>query len=320
MQPVYSQNLNLDNIVTLIRIQRLEEMLCAAGYDPKKIEFLKKGFTEGFDIGYKGPINRQSRSNNIPLKIGSKTELWNKIMKEIQLNRVAGPFDSIPFWNFIQSPISLVPKDGGTKTRLIFHLSFDFDKGKHGKHTQQFKSLNYYTPKELCSGKYNDLDCAVKSILSLARQADVNMQDLDRLADNAKFKPVYCGKTDVQSAFPLVLLSKWSWQWLIFKAQDPLTGQWKYFVDKCLPFGASISCAIFQSFSDALKFVAEWRSNVYNALTNYLDDFLFAARTLAKCNQLMHEFLDLCAEVGILISPNKTEWETLTTVYFRNLT
>ena len=28
-----------------------------------------------------------------------------------------------PFEHFIQSPISLVPKDNGAKTRLIFHLS-----------------------------------------------------------------------------------------------------------------------------------------------------------------------------------------------------
>ena len=111
-----------------------------------EIDFLHDGFTNGFDIGYQGPKQRQSSSANIPLTIRSKTELWNKIMKEVQLNRVAGSFEQIAFENYIQSPIGLVPKAGG-KTRLIFHLSFDFDDAQN-------RSLNHYTPKELCSMRY----------------------------------------------------------------------------------------------------------------------------------------------------------------------
>ena len=52
--------------------------------------------------------------------------MWCKLMKEVGLGRVAGPFDTIPFNYFIQSPIGLVPKDGGLETRPIFHLSHDF--------------------------------------------------------------------------------------------------------------------------------------------------------------------------------------------------
>ena len=48
-------------------------------------------------------------------------------MKEVSLGRIAGPFEKIPFTNFMQSPIGLVPKTGG-KTHLIFHLSFNFKK------------------------------------------------------------------------------------------------------------------------------------------------------------------------------------------------
>ena len=127
-----------------------------SNYNEKEIEFLRKGFTTGFDIGYEGPINRQSVSENIPLKIGSKEELWNKLMKEVKLRRVAGPYKKIPYKNFIQSPIGLVPKDGGLKTRLIFHLSYDF---------KDDKSVNYHTPKERCSVKYCDLDYAISMCL-----------------------------------------------------------------------------------------------------------------------------------------------------------
>ena len=38
----------------------------------------------------------------------------------------------------------------------------------------------------------------------------------------------------------------------MMKAEHPTTGQTFYFVDKCLPFGHCISCALFQKFSDAL--------------------------------------------------------------------
>ena len=65
----------------------------------------------------------------------------------------AGPFKVPPYEDdFIQSPIGSVPKSG-RKTRLIFHLSY---KSKNGN-----ESVNFWTPEEDCSVKYNDLDEAV---------------------------------------------------------------------------------------------------------------------------------------------------------------
>ena len=101
----------------------------------------------------RGPVNRTSSSANIPLKIGSEEELWNKLMKEVKAERVAGPFNEVPFDNYIQSPIGLVPKKSSEGTRLIFHLSYNFDE-KDGC------SLNSFTPKDKCSVRYNDIDCA----------------------------------------------------------------------------------------------------------------------------------------------------------------
>ena len=99
------------------------------------------------------------------------------------------------------------------------------------------------------------------------------------------------------------------------KAQNPATGEWVYFVDKCLPFGASISCAIFQRFSDALKHLIEYRARAPGSITNYLDNFLFVALMLMRCNYLIQEFLNLCEEVGVLIALDKTEWGTLQLVF-----
>ena len=68
-------------------------------------------------------------------------------MKEVKLKRSVGPFKDPPFKDFIQSPIGLVPKDGGKETHLIFHLSYP----KEGN-----ISINSMIPEKLCSVKYPD--------------------------------------------------------------------------------------------------------------------------------------------------------------------
>ena len=126
-------------VVTPVRPQVLNKLLNQAGYPHDKTQFLVQGFSQGFNIQYQGPCHRTSTSDNLRLTAGSKTQLWNKIIKEVKLGRVAGPFDRIPYDTFIQSPVGLVPKVGSDQTRLIFHLSYDF-KGQEVE-----GSLNHFT-------------------------------------------------------------------------------------------------------------------------------------------------------------------------------
>ena len=86
--------------------------------------------------------------------------------------------------------------------------------------------------------------------------------NLDNHSSEESVVLVFSGKTDVQSAFHSAPLRRSCFKWLLMKAQDLTTGIWKYFIDKCLPFGASISCAIFQRFSDALKFLIKYWTGV----------------------------------------------------------
>ena len=124
----YFINHDLDSIVTPIKVQVLESLLKETNYNEDKTNYLIEGFKNGFNIGYRGPLNGADVSDNITLKagVGSKTEVWNKVMKEVGLKRYAGPYENIPFQNYMQSPIRLVLKDGGKQTRLIFHLSYNF--------------------------------------------------------------------------------------------------------------------------------------------------------------------------------------------------
>ena len=182
--------------------------------------------------------------------------------------------------------------------------------------------------------KYKDLDYAVRVYLQICEEIINQEPDSEAKPDHGKknwwkrmfdsrsyqrtdvrIPPIFTGKSDIKSAFRILGLSRNSWRWLVMKARDPLTGQWKFFVDKCLPFGASISCALFQKFSDALCFLIEFRVQMPNRITNYLDDFLFLARTLMKCNAMIQEFLALCEEVGVPIALEKTEWASDTIVF-----
>ena len=89
---MYYSNFDLNSVITPVETEKFISMLKDTNYDPLEIEFLEEGFTWGFDIGYEGPQQRTSFSESIPLSVGTETDLWNKLMKEVQLKRVAGPF------------------------------------------------------------------------------------------------------------------------------------------------------------------------------------------------------------------------------------
>ena len=286
----YEENFDLKNVHTQVNPQKLCELLTLSGYDATEVKFLYEGFTKGFSIGYLGPTMRQSTSNNIPFIVGDATDMWNKIMKEVKYRRVAGPFDHIPYKNFIQSPIGLVPKSGG-KTRLIFHLSYNFSDEEDGK------SLNYHTPKEACTVSYNDLDVAVEYCLRLSREMFGN-------------SPIFLAKSDMVSAFRMLPLSPQSWPWVIFKARNPLTGSVSFFVEKSLPFGWGVSCSLYQRFSNSLKHLIEFLYGRQYTMVNYLDDFLFIETSRFQCNELVRIFLHLCNEIGAEVSLDKTEWSS----------
>ena len=76
-----------------------------------------------------------------------------------------GPFEKILFDNFIQLPAGLVPNSNNTNdanndTHLIFHLSWPKN-----------DTLNFHTPKHLCSVKYKDLDNTVRMCLQAGKGA-----------------------------------------------------------------------------------------------------------------------------------------------------
>ena len=258
---------------------QLHKLLCETNYDRQKTSFLVNGFSVGFDIGYRGPTNVRMTAPNLKLTVGSLTELWNKVMGEVKAQRYAGPYDRIPFSTYIQSPIGLVPKDIN-KTRLIFHLSYPRNSGT---------SVNANTPEDMCSVEYPDFDQAIQLCLLLEENG-----------------LVFVGKSEMSSAFRHLCICISHWRYLVMKAMNPVTKKYYFFVDKCLPFGSSISCSHFQKFSDAIAHIVYVKTGFLNI--NYLDDYLFIAYLEVLCNQQIRIFIQVCEQIRFPVSKEKTCW------------
>ena len=283
---LYFENFDLENVITPVDVDKYEKLLKLYNYNSRKTNKLVNGFKYGFSIGYEGNHNVRITAPNLQLHVGNPTVLWNKVMKEVKCKRYAGPFSEIPFKNYIQSPIGLVPKDGGKNTRLIFHLSYP--RNKPGI------SVNANTPKEICKVSYPDFAKAVK----LCKKAGISCS---------------IAKSDMTAAFRNLGILKKHWKFLIMKATNPLDGKTYFFVDKCLPFGSSISCKHFQDFSDSIAYILEARNNT--DLVNYLDDYLFVELLRRQCNEMVQQFLDLCQEIRFPVSLEKTFWATTQLVF-----
>ena len=135
--------------MTPVDVEKYDELLKQANYDKTKSDYLVSGFKNGFRLHFEGDRTVKRESKNLKLRCGSKIEMWNKIMTEVKVGRYARLYQNHPpFEHYYQSPLGLVPKDKGKKTRLIFHLSYP----RNGD------SVNSGIPKNLTSVKYPDFD------------------------------------------------------------------------------------------------------------------------------------------------------------------
>ena len=305
---------DLTEITTPINIDKYEHYLKMSEFPSEKTQYLIQGFKHGFDIGYRGPVYRQETAANIPLSLGTPEELWSKLMKETDLKRLAGPFDEIPYEYYIQSPIGLVPKAGG-QTRMIFHLSYNF-----GLEDDR-KSLNFHTPDDMCTVQYNNLDYAVHTCSNIGDEICNSMKERSEQLDEELMEigrevvsSIYLSKSDLKSAFKILLISPAQRCYLIMMAKNPKTGNLSYFVEKTLLFGAGILCSRFQLFSDSLKHITGYVSARPFTVTNYLDD-LFLGKSENESNSLVRKFIEICDEIGCPISHEKTEWASTMMIF-----
>jgi len=255
---------------TPVNLQNLEAELQCIAIPEKEANFIINGFKHGFPICYSGP-QRSYMSKNLKSANKNHQVVADKINKEIEEGRVAGPYPAPPLSNFRVSPLGLVPKKGKDEFRLIHHLSYP-----------SCQSVNDFIDPDLCYVKYTQFDEAVKLIQELGQGC-------------------LLGKTDIKSAFRLLPVSPSDFNQLGFS----FNGQ--FYFDKCLPFGCSISCATFEKFANILEQAVRCRSPVGNLL-HYLDDFLFGGpKHKLDCKLIMNHFQECMDDLGVPIANEKTE-------------
>lgn len=252
---------------TPINISKLSEFLNLYP-NRKHAQILLDGFSNGFRVNYEGP-RVSTECNNLISAKDHEFQLGEKIIKEVNAGRIAGPFHRAPFANLRLSPVGLVPKkDGGW--RMIQHLSYP-----------QGSSVNEFIDPELATVQYTSFDKVLDTISGIGRGAQL-------------------ARMDIKSAFRLLILHPDEFDLFGFKFKG------QFFFDKCLPMGCSASCALFEIFSCFLEWTIKYITRK-ESIEHYLDDFLFVGRPgTTDCLYLMSNFRSLCDKVGVPLAEEKT--------------
>ena len=262
--------LPLSTLPTPVQPSRLQALL--AGYDLEITNYLIQGFSTGFKLGFQGPLPGMCMTN-LPSALQRPAVVDSKLESELSLGRISGPWTSPPFGgDTVTSPIGLVEKKSNPGSfRLIHHLSFPAG-----------SSINDGIPLACSRVTYASVDDAITMILRLG-------------------KGCYLAKTDIQSAFRIVPVHPSDYHLLGFQWGSPA----RWFYHRVLPFEASSSPKIFETFSSALEWVAKNRLAI-EEIAHILDDFLFGAYSQAACNAHLTHFLHLCQYLGVPIAGDKT--------------
>ena len=105
-------------------------------------------------------------------------------------------------------------------------------------------------------------------------------------------------KEDFKSAFHNIPMAFSELNLLGLKVED------NFFIDCALPFGASISCKIFEDVASLIHWIAEKR--VGHKFVHYLDDFFTVHRISIVCGNIMVVFKLVCDQISMPILPDKS--------------
>ena len=114
-------------------------------------------------------------------------------------------------------------------------------------------------------------------------------------------------KLDKSMAFRNAPIRKQDWPLLILKVEHPVTGEVFYLVYKCLPFGSSISCKIFQEISNGISHIVKFFCNGQDNV-NYLDDYFVVALMQAWCDAQLRKILEVCEWIYFPVAMDKMFW------------
>lgn len=237
------------------------------GYDSKKAEFLLDGFRHGFRVGFQGKVTSIVHKNLKSAALQPQV-VDQHIKKEISAGRMHGPFVSPPFPQFQCSPVGLVEKKTKGEFRMIHHLSFP-----------EGQSINDGIGPEHSHVRYATIEEAIMVVRTLCAKA-------------------FMCKTDVKHAFRIIPVHPDEYHLFVF--------QWKgcFYVDLALQMGCSASCKIFEAFSSAVEWIG--RKKLGLNMVHILDDFFLASVSKEVGTFQLRSFLEMCSDLGLPMSPEKT--------------
>ena len=119
------------------------------------------------------------------------------------------------------------------------------------------------------------------------------------------------GKRDIKHAFRLCPIHPEDWPLMVY--------WWKgrYYVDIVLPFGLRSSPFIFNTFADAIEWIAKEKGGIRYML-HYLDDYFFTGPSAAICAQAMNQFDRICNSLDIPLAEDKKEGPLQVIIFFRH--
>ena len=166
------------------------------------------GFKYGIKLDFTGVRLPQEYGNLLSVKQNPSAAI-NKLKNEIDLGRMAGPFDNRPISNLRCVLIGLVSKKTGG-LRLITHLLYP----------KRF-SVNDHIDETYTKVLYSSFDNVVSMMQKLGKNA-------------------LLAKMDIKSTFRLLKVYPGDFDLLVIKILE------NYYIDKCMPMGCSISCSSFE--------------------------------------------------------------------------
>lgn len=233
---------------------------------------LLDGIETGVHLGYHGPRSHRI-SKNLSSAHTHPEVIDKEIQKEVDMNRILGPFDTPPLPNLQCSGVGVVEKKNGG-WRMIMHLSAPAD-----------ISINDGIDKEDFTLRYRTIDDAVKLVHKYGAGA-------------------LMAKIDIKSAFRTIPVC--------YEDRELLGIFWreKFYVDRCLPFGLRSAPFIFNQYADALEWILQHNYNITDII-HYLDDFLLVGPPISKqCGQALAKMLKVCSQLGFPIALEKLEGPT----------
>jgi hypothetical protein len=231
---------------------------------------LLHGIEFGVDIGYTGDRERaRTHVNNLKSAVepGAEQAISKYIDEEVKLGRQAGPFASPPMSNLVVSPLGAVPKKGTSKHRVVHHLSWP----RNGD------SINSAIEPMEC--ELTSFDDGTALVVAVGRGALMS-------------------KIDIRAAYRCIPVRPEDWHLLGMRWRD------FFYYEKCLPFGLSSSCALWEEYATA----AEWiiKSLGVKSLVHYIDDTLLVSPAgLERATKIMQLVLRTLAALGMPIALDK---------------